>query len=82
MIAALVLAAQVASQAAEPPGMCLRARPLPACKGFFVTSAGLGVGGGLYIVPGGTVYADLLTLIVANDASTSDDDVFGTLGSC
>ena len=42
-------------------------------------TAGNGVGGGLYIVPGGTVYADLLTLIFANDASTSDDDVFGNL---
>jgi hypothetical protein len=42
-------------------------------------TAGQGVGGGLYIAPGGTAYADLLTLIFANDALTSDDDVFGDL---
>jgi hypothetical protein len=42
-------------------------------------SAGLGVGGGLYLSPGGVASADLWTLIVANDASTSDDDVFGVL---
>jgi hypothetical protein len=42
-------------------------------------SDGLGVGGGLYLTTGGTAYADLATAILANDASTSDDDVFGTL---
>jgi hypothetical protein len=36
-------------------------------------------GTGQYIGPGGTVAADLFTLILANDASTSDDDVFGNL---
>jgi hypothetical protein len=41
--------------------------------------AGLGQGGGLYLTPGGVAYADLMTAIVANDASTGDDDVFGTL---
>lgn len=40
---------------------------------------GKGVGGGLYITLGGEVYVDQLTLIFANDASTSDDDVFGIL---
>jgi hypothetical protein len=40
------------------------------------------VGGGLYLTPGGLACADLLTAIFANDASTSDDDVFGTLGLC
>ena len=43
-------------------------------------SAGLGQGGGLYLTPGGIACADLLTMIRANDASTSDDDVFGELG--
>jgi hypothetical protein len=42
-------------------------------------STGLGVGGGLYLSPGGVASADPWTLIFANDASTSDDDVFGTL---
>jgi hypothetical protein len=42
-------------------------------------SAGLGVGGGLYLSPGGVASADPWTLIFANDASTSDDDVFGIL---
>ena len=42
-------------------------------------SAGLGTGGGLYLAPGGIACADPLTVIVANDASTSDDDVFGIL---
>ncbi len=45
-------------------------------------SAGLGQGGGLYLTPGGIACADLLTAILANDASTSDDDVFGNLGDC
>jgi hypothetical protein len=42
-------------------------------------SAGLGVGGGLYLAPGGVASADFVTVILANDASTSDDDVFGLL---
>jgi hypothetical protein len=41
-------------------------------------SAGLGVGGGLYLAPGGVATADR-TLIFANFASTSDDDAFGIL---
>jgi hypothetical protein len=45
-------------------------------------SDGQGIGGGLYLTPGGTVCADLLTAIFANHATTSDDDVFGNLGSC
>jgi hypothetical protein len=40
------------------------------------------VGGGLYITPGANACADLLTAIFGNHASTSDDDVFGTLGQC
>jgi hypothetical protein len=40
--------------------------------------AGLGVGGGLYLAPGGIASAER-TLVFANDASTSDDDVFGVL---
>jgi hypothetical protein len=43
-------------------------------------SAGSGVGGGLYLSPGGAASADAWTFIRANDASTSDDDVFGVLG--
>jgi hypothetical protein len=42
-------------------------------------SAGLGQGGGLYIAAGGLASADRWTLIFANDASTSDDDVLGVL---
>jgi hypothetical protein len=45
-------------------------------------SDGLGQGGGLYLTSGGIACADLLTAILANHASTSDDDVFGTLGVC
>jgi hypothetical protein len=45
-------------------------------------SAGLGQGGGLHLTPGGLACADLVTAILANNASTSDDDVFGTLGDC
>jgi hypothetical protein len=40
---------------------------------------GLGVGGGLYLAPGGVASTDFLTAIFGNDASTSDDDVFGIL---
>ena len=40
------------------------------------------MGGGLYLTPGGLACADLLTAIFANDASTSDDQVFGALGDC
>jgi hypothetical protein len=43
-------------------------------------SAGLGLGGGLYLALGGIACADPQTVILANDASTSDDDVFGILG--
>jgi hypothetical protein len=42
-------------------------------------SAGLGVGGGLYLSSGGVASADPDTLIFANHATTSDDDVFGIL---
>jgi hypothetical protein len=42
-------------------------------------SAGLGQGGGLYLTPGGTACADLVTAILRNHASTSDDEVFGDL---
>lgn len=42
-------------------------------------AAGMGVGGGLYLAPGGVATADPLTVIFANHASTSDDDVFGIL---
>ena len=42
-------------------------------------SAGSGVGGGLYLSLGGVASADPWTFIFANDASTSDDDVFGIL---
>jgi hypothetical protein len=44
--------------------------------------AGLGYGGGLYLTPGGVACADLLTAILLNHASTSDDEVFGTLDPC
>ena len=37
---------------------------------------------GLYVTPGSIACADQLTVIRANHASTSDDDVFGILGSC
>jgi uncharacterized protein (TIGR03118 family) len=43
--------------------------------------AGQGMGGGLYLTPGGVARADRRRGIRANHASTSDDDVFGTLGS-
>jgi hypothetical protein len=41
-------------------------------------SAGLGQGGGIYLTPGGVATADL-TVIFANAAFSSDDDVFGIL---
>jgi hypothetical protein len=40
--------------------------------------AGSGVGGGLYLAPGSAA-SGALTAVVANDASTSADDVFGIL---
>jgi hypothetical protein len=46
-------------------------------------SAGLGQGGGVYLTtPGATACADLATVILLNHASTSDDDIFGTLLEC
>jgi hypothetical protein len=45
-------------------------------------SAGLGQGGGLFLTPGGVASADVLTAILANNASTSDGNVFGNLGDC
>jgi hypothetical protein len=41
-------------------------------------SAGTGTGGGLYLAPGGVATADG-TVIFANHATTSADDVFGIL---
>jgi hypothetical protein len=43
---------------------------------------GQGVGGGLYLAPSATACTDLLTAILGNHASTSNDDVFGVLTSC
>lgn len=42
-------------------------------------SAGQGFGGGLYIGTGGIASADPWTWIFANDATTSDDNIFGIL---
>jgi hypothetical protein len=42
-------------------------------------TTGNGIGGGVYNVAAGTVWVDALTEIFANDASTSDHDVFGIL---
>src|SRR5262249_50980119 len=42
-------------------------------------SIGAGQGGGVFIVASGAVCVDVFTIITANVASTSDDDVFGTL---
>jgi hypothetical protein len=41
--------------------------------------AGQGVGGGVYVSAQATVTADTLTIVVVNQASTSNDDVFGTI---
>ena len=54
----------------------------PHVRGHLLLGAGEGEGGGLYLEPGGLACADMLTVIAGNHASTSDDDVFGTLGSC
>jgi hypothetical protein len=43
---------------------------------------GQGIGGGLYIAAGGVACADAATQIFGNHATTSNDDVFGTLGTC
>jgi hypothetical protein len=47
-------------------------------------SAGSGVGGGLYLALGGTACLDEFTIahIFGNDASTSDDDLFGGYTIC
>ena len=42
-------------------------------------TAGSGLGGGVYNTAGGTVWVDLVTAILANEASTGEDDVFGIL---
>jgi hypothetical protein len=42
-------------------------------------SDGPGQGGGLYLASGGVAAADPLTVVLFNDASSSDDDVFGIL---
>jgi hypothetical protein len=43
-------------------------------------STRLGQGGGLYLTDVGIASADHLTILFANNASTSDDDVSGELG--
>jgi hypothetical protein len=40
---------------------------------------GQGIGGGIYVASGTTVCVDALAAIFGNDASTSDEDVFGSL---
>jgi hypothetical protein len=45
-------------------------------------SDGQGTGGGLYLAPGATACANGATVIDANSASTSYDDVFGLLEPC
>jgi hypothetical protein len=47
-------------------------------------SAGSGIGGGLYLEAGGSVCLDEFTIahLFGNDASTSDDDVFGDYTIC
>ena len=45
-------------------------------------SNGKGQGGGLYVATGGSACADDSTIIDANSASTSNDDVFGLLETC
>jgi hypothetical protein len=45
-------------------------------------SNGKGQGGGLYVAANGKACDDADTVIERNSASTSDDDVFGVLGSC
>ncbi len=47
-------------------------------------SAGSGVGGGLYLEPGGTACLDEFTIahLFGNEASTSDDDVYGAYTIC
>ena len=45
-------------------------------------SNGKGQGGGIYVATGGSACADYATVIAGNAATTSDDDVFGVLGTC
>jgi hypothetical protein len=47
-------------------------------------SAGSGVGGGLYLAPGGSACLDAFTIahVFGNHASTNDDDVFGNYTIC
>jgi hypothetical protein len=47
-------------------------------------SAGLGEGGGLYLVHGGLACLDAFTIdhLTKNFASTSDDDIFGDFATC
>jgi hypothetical protein len=42
-------------------------------------ASGAGIGGGVYNQLGGLANVDAFTVINGNDASSSDDDVFGTL---
>ncbi len=47
-------------------------------------SDGSGIGGGLYLAPGGSVCLDAFTIahLFGNDASASDDDMFGDYTLC
>jgi hypothetical protein len=42
---------------------------------------GKGTGGGVYVASGATVGADHLSVIGGNNATTSNDDVFGIMGT-
>jgi hypothetical protein len=41
---------------------------------------GNGRGGGVYVAAGATAWADAITLVSGNNATTGDPDVFGTIG--
>ena len=43
---------------------------------------GQGIGGGVYVAPGGKACKDAKTRITKNEASTSNDDVFGAFTTC
>jgi hypothetical protein len=44
------------------------------------TNDGKGQGGGIYVAAGATVGADIMSVVSGNNATSSNDDVFGTIG--
>jgi hypothetical protein len=59
--------------------LCAWPASLPTARWCRQNTTGNGLGGGLYVDPSAHVTADTATLIAGNQASKSNNDVWGTI---